>query len=51
MILNFTINRADTKVGETVFVIGNLPQLGAWQAINAVAMDTNRESYPTWSTN
>ena len=51
MILNFTINRADTKVGESVIVTGNLPQLGSWSAKNAVPLDTNRESYPTWCTN
>ena len=51
MILNFTINRADTKVGENVFVVGNLPQLGSWNAKNAIPLYTNRESYPVWFTN
>ena len=51
MILNFTINRADTKVGENVFVVGNLQQLGGWDATKAVPLMTNRESYPQWFSN
>ena len=50
MILNFTINKAETKPGENVYVVGNLPQLGNWKAPESLIMKTAADTYPEWST-
>lgn len=46
--INLQINEAHTKMGEGVYVIGNIPQLGMWKAENAVKLYTMKEMYPNW---
>ncbi|HYF66171.1 MAG TPA: TIM-barrel domain-containing protein, partial [Herpetosiphonaceae bacterium] len=38
---------AQTVFGENIFVVGNLPALGAWNTAQAVALSS--AAYPTWS--
>ena len=46
--INLQINEAHTKMGEGVYVIGNIPQLGMWKADNAVRLFTAKDMYPSW---
>lgn len=46
--INLQINEAHTKMGEGVFVVGNIPLLGMWNAENAVKLYTSKELYPSW---
>lgn len=46
--INLQINEAHTKMGEGVYVIGNIPLLGMWKAENAVKLYTTKELYPSW---
>ncbi|KAA1469667.1 starch-binding glucan 1,4-alpha-glucosidase [Dentipellis sp. KUC8613] len=39
--------KAFTEVGESIYVVGDLGELGAWNAENAVKLSAER--YPTWS--
>ena len=43
---NLTCN---TKFGERVALIGNLPLLGHWDTSKAVYLDTNPSIYPVWT--
>ncbi len=44
--VNFNVN-ATTIPGENVFVVGNIPALGAWNTANAVPLSS--ANYPVWS--
>ena len=44
--VSFTCHNGHTYDGQSVYVIGDLPELGNWQVANAVKLDPN--SYPTW---
>lgn len=46
--INLQINEAHTKMGEGVYVIGNIPMLGMWKAENAVKLYTAKDIYPSW---
>ena len=48
LLFNLQINEAHTKMGEGVYVIGNIPQLGNWDAKNAVKLYTAKDLYPCW---
>lgn len=37
-----------TQLSEQVKLIGNLPQLGAWDPNRAISLTTNPELYPFW---
>lgn len=43
---NFTCN---TKFGERVALLGSLPLLGHWDTNRAVYLNTNPQTYPTWT--
>jgi alpha-amylase len=45
--VTFTCNQGYTYFGQSVYVVGNLSELGGWDPANAVIM--NPSSYPTWS--
>lgn len=47
---NFVIKNAHTKPGESVYLVGSIPQLGAWKDINSVLLKTSPEAYPCWRT-
>ena len=44
--LKFTVQNGQTVWGESVYVVGNLPQLGNWDAAKAVKLDPVQ--YPRW---
>lgn len=45
--VEFTVNNAETVLGEEVYVTGNHPSLGNWNPDYAVKL--NPSNYPTWS--
>ena len=45
--VTFHADNAFTQWGQNVFVVGDRPELGAWDATKAVALSPS--SYPTWS--
>jgi len=45
--VSFTCKNATTYVGQNVYVVGNLPELGAWNSANAVKLGA--ANYPNWS--
>ena len=47
--IHFTCNNGNTYLGQSVYVVGNLTELGSWEPANAVKLDPNH--YPTWDGN
>jgi len=45
--VNFVCANGTTTSGQSVFVVGNLPQLGGWDIANAIKLEPN--VYPTWT--
>lgn len=45
--MDFSCAAGHTTAGQSVYVIGNIPQLGEWNAASAVKLDAT--SYPTWT--
>lgn len=45
--LNFTV-KSQTKLGQNVFIIGNIPELGDWNPSKAFRLSTNKNIYPEW---
>lgn len=45
--VNFVCENATTALGQSVYVVGNIPQLGGWNVPNAIKLDPN--VYPTWT--
>jgi alpha-glucosidase len=45
--VNFVCTNGTTTPGQSVFVVGNIPQLGGWNVANAIKLDPN--VYPTWT--
>ena len=48
MQVQFKIQKADTKPGQNVFVVGNKPQLGNWDNKKAHKLSTEKGTYPAW---
>lgn len=46
--VTFSCEQGNTWYGQSVYVVGNLNQLGGWDPANAVIMSP--ENYPTWTT-
>ena len=44
---NFTCFNSTTKIGESIYIIGNTPELGNWDTSKAIKL--NPVEYPTWS--
>ena len=44
---NFTCNNGTTTSGQSVYVVGNIPQLGAWAPASAIKLTPT--GYPTWT--
>ena len=44
---DFSCANGSTSYGQSVYVVGNVPQLGEWSAASAVKLDPT--SYPTWT--
>jgi len=47
--VSFHVECGLTKPGERVFVVGSLPELGAWDPAGALACNTSEETFPIWS--
>eukprot|EP00826_Nyctotherus_ovalis_P011253 TRINITY_DN1293_c0_g2_i7.p1 TRINITY_DN1293_c0_g2~~TRINITY_DN1293_c0_g2_i7.p1 ORF type:complete len:439 (+),score=51.65 TRINITY_DN1293_c0_g2_i7:126-1442(+) len=45
--IKFTV-RAITRWGDTIYVVGNVPELGSWNPYNGVRMRTETGKYPLW---
>ncbi|SEG10489.1 alpha-amylase [Thermomonospora echinospora] len=45
--VNFTVT-ASTVSGQDVYVVGNTAELGNWNPANAVKLNTDQSTYPTW---
>lgn len=49
--VSFTADNADTAFGQSVFVLGNLTDLGQWGTESqGVELSTDEATYPTWTT-
>ena len=51
--MSFTLEFAvtcETNFGEKVCVVGNLSQLGSWKPAFGLLLETDRKSYPLWTT-
>ncbi|MDI9219268.1 MULTISPECIES: alpha-amylase family glycosyl hydrolase [Clostridium] len=48
--VRFVVNNANTNLGENVFLVGNVPELGSWNATKAIGSLYNQVvyKYPTW---
>jgi alpha-glucosidase len=45
--MDFECTNGTTTTGQSVYVVGNVPQLGEWSVASAVKLDAT--SYPTWT--
>ena len=45
--VSFTCNNGNTYWGQSVYVVGSVPELGNWSPANAVKLDPN--PYPIWT--
>ncbi len=48
--VSFSCNNGTTYMGQSVYAVGNIPELGNWSPANAALLGTNANgvSYPTW---
>ncbi|WP_413377122.1 alpha-amylase family glycosyl hydrolase [Alkalihalobacillus sp. 1P02AB] len=48
--VRFVVNQAETSVGENLYVVGHVPELGSWDPDKAIGPMFNQilYSYPTW---
>jgi hypothetical protein len=44
--VNFYCEKGYTRLGQSVYVVGSLPELGSWETENALALKP--EKYPSW---
>ncbi len=45
--MNFSCHNGTTTPGQSVYIVGSVPQLGSWSPASAVKMDPT--AYPTWT--
>jgi len=48
--LQFTLGCAETAMGETIRVVGNLAELGGWDPAQGLLLETKEGQYPKWTT-
>jgi len=46
--LRYRITYAGTEPGESVYIVGSLPELGGWDPSKAVACRTSADMFPLW---
>lgn len=48
--VRFVVNNAHTYLGQNVYLVGNVPELGTWDPLNSIGPMFNQVlySYPTW---
>ena len=42
--------RFETRPGYSLYIIGNIREMGSWQPSSSIALVTNSDMYPTWKT-
>ena len=45
--MSLTCTNGTTTSGQSVYAVGNIPQLGSWSPASAVKLDAT--NYPTWT--
>lgn len=45
--VSFTVQNAETALGQNLYLVGSTPELGSWNPANALLMSPS--SYPTWT--
>lgn len=45
--ISFSCNNGTTVLGQNVYVVGNIPQLGSWNYVNAIKLSPT--AYPSWT--
>ena len=45
--LSFRV-KFETKYGQSLYIIGNIEELGEWEPSKAIPMTTSKDIYPTW---
>jgi len=48
--VEFHVRCAATKLGECLFVVGSIPELGSWEPAEAVQCKTTAKDFPQWTT-
>eukprot|EP00347_Sterkiella_histriomuscorum_P002420 403368223 len=48
MQVRFRLKKAETRMGENLFIVGNIPSLSNWNARSALPMNTDKSRYPQW---
>jgi len=48
--VKFRLQKALTKPGQNVYLVGSAPALQMWNTSKAIKMTTNKETYPIWET-
>jgi hypothetical protein len=49
MQVQFKINKAETKMGQSAFIIGSHPLIGSWDSKKCPRLTTSGQ-YPRWQT-
>ena len=45
--VNFAVQNAYTEMGENIYIVGSIPELGNWNPVSAIKLDPS--NYPTWT--
>ena len=45
--VRFRVN-FDTAYGQTIKIVGDKPELGSWDPLKAIPLETNTDIFPTW---
>ena len=48
MKVSFKLNRANTSLGEQIFIVGSLTSIGLWNPQAALPLETNERLHPNW---
>ena len=47
--VTFVLKQAETKPGQYVQIVGNIPELGQWDVSKKIKLHTNETFYPMWT--
>jgi len=48
-LVRFKVECSLTKPGQCVYIVGSLPELGAWDPARALVCETSAEAFPMWT--
>lgn len=40
----------ETAFGQSLYIVGNIKEMGGWEPTNSISLSTNNDTYPTWVT-